>query len=607
MRIGDLLIQSGFLTDDQLESALIKQKLANKTPIGQLLIMFNFLEEGDLDLVLQAQRKILFTSLDSGLAVRALRYARQHHINFAEATQQVLSQLQGSIPAGQTPASLSQSQAAQTVLQAQKFSSAHVQNTNTAPDTNTAPAQKPNNAAHEQNTAAHKQNTAGLSQSINPVPNNHAAKADELILLSQTAASRENWTEALSLLERACKLEEEQQSSAEKILPTYCTLLEFYLRASQKVKLPNCLARIKRLVDTNSTKLSASTFVFLAGAATNCLNARMLKDAQEIYSAILPRWTELLPYESGKYAECLRNALLCRSRQIPFERSNLKIGELLKLSGLIDADQFQEALQQSKKQRLPLGRVLVQSELIEMRELRNAAKVQVMCRSSMLPGDLAGMVLKAACNTQLSGAEFFYRIQLEQDSADLKTKQTAELIAKMDELILSEENKGTQAPESAVLAAQVADLCLQRGEMDEAELMFRRAHAVFAVSGEGCQDKLADQCKKIGRLLIGQKKYPEAELLLLQSLEIKSRLLGEMHPDLSDILIDVGYLYYCQASYAAAIGFLRSAWILQQEQSSADSKRHVLHLLIKCFDQSGQGSEASIYREQLKAIDDGAA
>lgn len=560
MRIGDLLIKSGFLTDEELDSALKMQKQLKKTPFGQLLIMLNFLSEHELDLVLQAQRKISFASMDSELAVRALKYARQHKLNFMEASQKILLQVQESTTAqGQSTT---------------RHSSAH--------PAVSVPAAQP-----------------AISQQVKAKEG-----AEQFLVLAQQAASQEDWLAALKNTQHACKLREEQQSNAESLLPVYCQLIELNLKVRNIEDFENALERMMNIFQQESHKLPASSFVVLSKAGCHCLSAGFLRQADEIFSAILPGWTELLPYESSKYSECLKETLSCKRKLSPFKKSNLKIGELLKSSALIDPEQFHEALQQSKKQRQPLGRVLVKSEQIELRELRNTVKVQLMCRSALIPQELAGMILKAACTTQLSSSEFFCRLQSIAASADLQMKLAADLLEKMDELILAENEKGTQDPACASLADQVGDLCLQRSELEDAEMMFRRAHAVFALAGDAYQDNLAEDCKKIGRLLIGQKKYPEAELLLLQAMEIKSRLLGEMHPELADILIDVGYLYYCQASYAAAIGFLRSAWMLQQEQTSPAAKRHVLQLLIKCFEQSGQGTEAGVYRQQLKTIDE---
>ena len=89
MRIGDLLLQSGFLTEEELTAALSQQRLAKNVPIGQLLKVLNYLSDEDLELVLQAQRQIIFASLNGQMAVESLRYARQQKVSLQIALEKV--------------------------------------------------------------------------------------------------------------------------------------------------------------------------------------------------------------------------------------------------------------------------------------------------------------------------------------------------------------------------------------------------------------------------------------------------------------------------------------------------------------------------------------
>ncbi|MBX9721296.1 MAG: tetratricopeptide repeat protein, partial [Candidatus Obscuribacterales bacterium] len=214
-----------------------------------------------------------------------------------------------------------------------------------------------------------------------------------------------------------------------------------------------------------------------------------------------------------------------------------------------------------------------------------------------VPLDYAFLTVKAASSARVSADEFFKSLNVSFDNPAAKCLH--ELIEKMDCLLLKEESKGVRDPEVALLAAEVADICLLRNEPEEAEIMLRRAHAIFALESGSYQLEMANVCLKIARLLIQKQKYPEAELLLMQSMEIKNRFLGDKHIELADVLLELGYLYFCQGNYGPASGFVRAAWSILEGNCSPEKTRYVLELLIKCFEQMGMDNECFIYREQL--------
>jgi hypothetical protein len=573
MRIGDLLLQSGFLTEEELTAALSQQRLAKNVPIGQLLKVLNYLSDEDLELVLQAQRQILFASLNGQMAVESLRYARQQKVSL----QIALEKVQDKVIAE---------------LKDETFDASPIGHSVSAACEGVEP---------------------GSSFSVSPSAEPQAKqfrpplRADELLRSSEEAAARNDWTKSIELLEKAKKIFELTAAhSPEAALPVLCKLALAYAKANDRAKLKEQLTKILDQLEGKNKSFSADTVLTLSAVAALSSKYQMHSYADRLYRKALPMWHKLLPLHAPQFILCLRDAIACSRVVAGPSRTNVRIGELLISSGLIDGDQFAEALQSAKKERLPLGRVVSEQGLITQHDLRNAVRVQLLCRSAILPSYYAGMVLRAASLSKLIPDEFFAKMNLDKDSVS-KGNELHDLVAKMDNLLLLEETLGINHPEVASLAAELADVCLRRGEPDEAEVLLRRAHSVMAVSGEAYELQLADICAKIARLLIVKKKYPESELLLLQSMEIRSRILGESHNDVAEVLVDLGYLHYCQTNYAPAIGFLRSAWLLQQEQSVTNQQelRYLLELLIKCFDESGQPLESEHYRQCLRSLSTG--
>lgn len=571
MRIGDLLLQSGFLTEEELTAALSQQRLAKNVPIGQLLKVLNYLSDEDLELVLQAQRQILFASLNGDMAVESLRYARQQKVSLQIALERVQDKVISELKDetfDASPVGHSLNPGAEGVEPGSSFSN---------------------------------------SQIVEAKIARTSMRADELLRSSEEAAAKNDWSKSIELLEKAKKIFEQAAAhSPEAALPVLCKLALAYAKANDRGQLKEQLTKILEQLEGKNKSFSADTVLTLSAVAALSSKYQMHSYADRLYRRALPLWHKLLPLHAPQFILCLRDAITCSRVVVPPARTNVRIGELLISSGLIDADQFAEALQAAKRDRLPLGRVVSEQGCITQHDLRNAVRVQLLCRSAILPSYYAGMVLRAASLSKLIPDEFFAKMNLDKDAVS-KGNELHDLVAKMDNLLLLEETLGLNHPEVASLAAELADICLRRGEPDEAEVLLRRAHAVMAVAGEAYELQLADICAKIARLMIVKKKYPESELLLLQSMEIKNRLLGESHNDVAEVLVDLGYLHYCQTNYAPAIGFLRSAWLLNQEQTVTNQQelRYLLELLIKCFDESGQPLESEHYRQCLRSLSTG--
>ena len=83
-RLGDLLVQAGFITPAQLQDA-VRHSRSKKLQIGQVLVMSNSLSSTDLQMGLEAQSMVRDRTIDVHLAVQCMKLARKLRVSFHDA------------------------------------------------------------------------------------------------------------------------------------------------------------------------------------------------------------------------------------------------------------------------------------------------------------------------------------------------------------------------------------------------------------------------------------------------------------------------------------------------------------------------------------------
>lgn len=82
-RLGDLLVQAGILTPNQLQEA-VKNSRSKKLQIGQVLVMSGFMTPKDLQIVLEAQSMVRDKTIDVNLAIQCIKVARKIGATFSD-------------------------------------------------------------------------------------------------------------------------------------------------------------------------------------------------------------------------------------------------------------------------------------------------------------------------------------------------------------------------------------------------------------------------------------------------------------------------------------------------------------------------------------------
>ncbi len=82
-RLGDLLVQAGILTPNQLQEAM-RSSRSKKLQIGQVLVMSGYMTSRDLQIVLEAQSALRDRTIDLNLAIQCIKVARKIGGNFSD-------------------------------------------------------------------------------------------------------------------------------------------------------------------------------------------------------------------------------------------------------------------------------------------------------------------------------------------------------------------------------------------------------------------------------------------------------------------------------------------------------------------------------------------
>jgi tetratricopeptide (TPR) repeat protein len=111
---------------------------------------------------------------------------------------------------------------------------------------------------------------------------------------------------------------------------------------------------------------------------------------------------------------------------------------------------------------------------------------------------------------------------------------------------------GDNHPDVATSLNNLAYLYKSQGRYPEAEPLYLEALDLRKqLLGDNHPD-VATSLNNLGQLYYSQGRYPEAEPLLLEALDLIKRLLGDDHPDVATSLNNLAGLYYSQGRYPEA-------------------------------------------------------
>jgi len=122
-------------------------------------------------------------------------------------------------------------------------------------------------------------------------------------------------------------------------------------------------------------------------------------------------------------------------------------------------------------------------------------------------------------------------------------------------LVLAEKTEGRESLDYALIVATIAGLPTETGNHEETIMVIRKALEVNAQSGS--QSELAKLRVLLAQLLIEEKKYGEAEALLLDLQANPAHSKPSERLQLSYLLDELGGIRYEQGRFAEAVGVFR--------------------------------------------------
>lgn len=561
-RIGELLIEAGIIRSEELPSSL-KEAQERSLRLGEVLVMMRYVTSEDLEAVLQAQSKLNEGSISDTQALNALRIASAHRISFDEA--------------------LSRSDA--------------------------PPPQRP---------------TESEDTLLKPL-------LDELQFAEQTHGPQNREIGNISLKIGDVYARFAKYAEAERY---YRRALQIFERSfgQRNLKVASCLGKLADLFFAQQKYADAETIYWRVlditqsawGAEHNDVAqchkalARLLeaqgrlKEAEQFYLSALRIMEKVGGPDHPDLTETLRHLASFWMRQGK-KPERKRLGDLLSESGMLSADQLQEALQKSAQTNAPLGQTLVRLNYLTEEQLRPALQAQLLVGDGVIPAAIATRALRNAHNNG-SLDEALRTLGWEPDR--FTGEELKSLIDAAEELMSAEVALGFEHAGVAVLTVKLADLYVDQKKFNEAEPLYKRAILILEKFFGPKDAEVANALVKSAKLMALQGKYMDAERALWRALEIlqlahgqdhievanaldvlagiqekqanpeqaqrlyqssisiKEKVLGKDHPDVTTTWSKVAYMHFLLDNYSEAEAiYLR---LIRGQQRSSDSNSDVL-------------------------------
>lgn len=508
-RIGELLVEAGILTDEQLPVGL-KEAQQRSVRLGEVLVMLRYLSAEDLERVLQAQTKLEDGTVSDARAVVALRYASKNQTTFDEA----------------------------------------LAKTETASDNDEAETSRELERLHDQLKKAER---FGNSREVAAV----SLQAGEIYLrCGRHDDAEKSFKRALQSFERSfgqrhlkvancqSKLADLyfRQGKYDEAETLYWRVLDITQSAwgNEHIEVANCHKSLARLLEAQGK----------------------LKEAEQFYLSALRILEKVAGTNSPELTDGLR-LLAAFWRKQGKKPEHKRLGDLCVEAGLLRPEQLQATLMYCQQGRIPVGQGLVQQGHLTREMLRPVLQAQLLVGDGVLPVQIATRAL-ATTSKGKTFEEALREFGWEPDS--FTTDELLLLITTAEDLFSAEASLGSEHPSVGVLSSKLADLYTGQKKYAEAEPLYKRALAI-SEKVFGARDlEVATAAVKLANLYVHDGNPLEAENLLWRALEIRQTLKGADDPDVADCLDLLGMVQERQENFEPAQRFYQSALAIKEKK-----------------------------------------
>jgi tetratricopeptide (TPR) repeat protein len=275
-----------------------------------------------------------------------------------------------------------------------------------------------------------------------------------------------------------------------------------------------------------------------------------------------------------------------------------RIGELAVDAFLITREQMQQALQSSKQTGSPLGSVLKTMGLLDANQVESLMFAQLLMKQSTLPHTVAVQALRLAVTHQVPLRSLCDSAKFITDSQRNNDEYRA-LVAEQEKLLAAESRFGSDHPEVARCAEQLADMQRQRKDEKAAELLYKRAIGILERYTSVDKNSLASLYEKMANQFIQNNRHVEAQPLLFRSLELR-KISGSAESEAAaNTLWQLAQIELAQYNAVTALSFLRTARSIFEKLSQGSTPRLVLEQIASCCLETGTLADLEPVLEQL--------
>lgn len=278
--------------------------------------------------------------------------------------------------------------------------------------------------------------------------------------------------------------------------------------------------------------------------------------------------------------------------------ARVRLGELAVDAFLITRDRMQQALQTSKQTGAPLGNVLRNMELLDEKQVESLMFAQLLIKQSTIPCTVAVHALRLAVahrvplRTLCDSAKFVTESQR-------NNEQYQELVVEQEKFLAAESRFGSDHPEVARCAEQLADMHRSRKDDAAAELLYKRAIGILEKFSSADKNALAHIYEKLADVNIQSGRHAQAQPLLFRSLELRQTGGSATTEPAAATLQQLAQIELAQYNAATALSFLRSARSIYEALSPGSTPRVVLEQIASCCLETGTLGDLEPVLEQL--------
>lgn len=598
MRLGQLLVESSFITQSELSTALAYAQ-TKELRIGRCLVLLRMVTDQHVNLALEAQSHVR-KGLDAKVATDLMRAAFRDRTEFDKVLITSPNPLVG--------AYLNSLAGGQGATESEKNYAFGQSAPSYKPPVQQAPQLETLDSLRHLDIDSQlaRNSVAGSSSAGSGAPSGMAFSR------AKTGVTVDTTKPVQVLIERGDELMKQQQylaaeasyrAAIEKVQPEPgdVKLLNTMIKLADVLAVQKKVSEFDQLVDgvlklarrnIKSEESGASKAV--AKLADNLGLLGRVDLALQAYLLAGEMFEERLP-SSLVDAICNLRAASVISKALPEQAERKRLGDLFLASGLVNQDQLQAALAHSKQAQVPLGSAFEQLGTLKGRQVKSLVHCQMLIQQNILTEPVAIQALRLAArqdmdlNTFLKGANI--------PPAKENSPKEKELSDCLDNLLGLESKGEGKSIAAGIACLQLGKLYIERNSIFDSEFAFRRAFNVFQVHSKNSLE-LVQAALGLADALIQQKRRSEAHALLLQAM---TSIPSSPSIELAQFFAQLSMLEYEQGATASAYSVARSAVAIMDQIGCTDAKLRFrsIETLVKCADEMGDAASYVSFLSKL--------